>query len=92
MWRCLERGPQSGGSPADSTHEASSGGSSRIPSRWARQALRVVQSQMVMMSGRWVFKVDISQFIRTLDRAFRRHSEAHRRLMWANPHEPVRDE
>jgi hypothetical protein len=61
MWRCLERGPQSACSPAGSTHEAYSGGSSRIPSRWARQALRVVPSQMVMMSGRWVFKVDISQ-------------------------------
>ena len=37
------------------------------PERSAHQALRVVQSQTVMMAGRWVLEVDIRNFFGTLD-------------------------
>ncbi len=37
------------------------------PGRSAHQALRVVQSQTVMMAGRWVLEVDIRNFFGTLD-------------------------
>jgi retron-type reverse transcriptase len=33
------------------------------PGRSAHQALRVVQSQTVMMAGRWVLEVDIRNFL-----------------------------
>jgi RNA-directed DNA polymerase len=37
------------------------------PERSAHQALRVVQSQTVMMAGRWVLEIDIRKFFGTLD-------------------------
>ncbi len=42
------------------------------PGRSAHQALRVVQSQTVMMAGKWVLEVDIRNFFGTLDHSLLR--------------------